>query len=449
MPEGKVINRWLVVVGGILIQLCLGAIYAWKAFTGKLTGEAYGFSKLQSQMPFFLGLATFAVVMAFVAGRWQKKVGPRTVALTGGLVLGLGYIVAGLSGTNFWGILIGVGLLGGAGIGLGYVCPIAALAKWFPDKKGLIMGLAVAGFGFGALIWVKLTQGFAFGPVDLTPGWTGLYGAGWTANHVFILYGILFAVLVGLGSLVMVNPPDGWKPQGWTPPPPKAGVATGSHDLTEGQMAKTYQFWVLFLTFAAGATAGLMVIGVIGLFGKDSLTASGIALQKADVIAGTAMGLFFALMNGIGRIAWGSISEKTGRKNAIIIMSAVQGLMMIAFYFIAGREWGMYIGAAVIGFNFGGNFALFPAATADYFGDKNVGTNYPWVFMAYGVGGTVGPLLGGYMGDAQAWIWAFIPAGLACLVAAGIAMTLKPIAASEPAVEAEIAGELDGGYKKQ
>jgi len=293
MSEQKVINRWLVVAGGILIQLCLGAIYAWKAFTGKLTAEPYGFTKLQSQMPFFLGLLTFAVVMAFVAGRWQKKVGPRVVALTGGIVLGLGYIIAGLSGTSFWGILIGVGLLGGAGIGLGYVCPIAALAKWFPDKKGLIMGLAVAGFGFGALIWVKLTQGFAFGPIDLTPGWSGLYGAEWTANNVFLLYGVLFAALVGLGSLFMVNPPDGWKPSGWTPPPAKDGVATGSVDLTELQMAKTPQFWTLFLTFTAGATAGLMVIGVIGLFGKDKLTASGITLENADIMAGTAMGLFF------------------------------------------------------------------------------------------------------------------------------------------------------------
>jgi OFA family oxalate/formate antiporter-like MFS transporter len=449
MSEQKVMNRWLVVIGGILIQLCLGAIYAWKAFTGKLVAEPYGFTKLQSQMPFFLGLATFAVVMAFLAGRWQKKAGPRLVALVGGIVLGLGYVVAGLSGTNFWGILLGVGLLGGAGIGLGYVCPIAALAKWFPDRKGLIMGLAVAGFGFGALIWVKLTQGFKFGPIDLTPGWTGLYGAEWTANNVFILYGILFAALVGLGSLFMVNPPQGWKPTGWSPPPPKDGVAHGGVDLSEGEMAKTYQFWVLFLTFTAGATAGLMVIGVIGLFGKDSLTATGISLERADVIAGTAMGLFFALMNGIGRIAWGTISEKTGRKNAIILMSATQGAMMIVFYFIAKYEIGLYAGAAIIGFNFGGNFALFPAATADYFGNKNVGTNYPWVFMAYGVGGTVGPLLGGRMGDAQAWAWAFIPAGIACLLAAAVAMSLKPVAVSEPSVEAEIEGELDGELQEK
>jgi OFA family oxalate/formate antiporter-like MFS transporter len=107
-------------------------------------------------------------------------------------------------------------------------------------------------------------------------------------------------------------------------------------------------------------------------------------------------------------------------------MSASQGIMMILFYFIGGQEWGLYLGAAVIGFNFGGNFALFPAATADLFGNKNVGTNYPWVFMAYGVGGTIGPILGGAMGDAKAWMWAFIPAGIACLVVSAIATRLKP-----------------------
>ena len=126
--------------------------------------------------------------------------------------MGLGYVFASIW-PGFWGILLGVGLLGGSGIGLGYVCPIATLVKWFPDKKGLITGLAVAGFGFGALIWIKLTGGFQFGPVDLTPGWAGLYGAGWGVLEVFRLYGVLFAVLVSLGALFMVNPPEGWLPR--------------------------------------------------------------------------------------------------------------------------------------------------------------------------------------------------------------------------------------------
>ena len=432
MEEKKVMNRWLVVVGGILIQLCLGAIYAWSAFTKKLTEAPFDFTKLQTQIVFCVGLASFAVVMALIAGRWQKKVGPRIVAMAGGIVLGLGYLFAGFSGANFAGILIGVGVLGGAGIGLAYVCPIAALVKWFPDKKGMITGLAVAGFGFGALIWIKLTSGFQFGPVDLTPGWSGLYGAGWDVSGVFKLYGILFAVLVGLGAMVTINPPDGWLPSGWNPSTTNA-ANSGGVNFTTRQMVKTSQYWILFLTFTVGALAGLMVIGIIKLFGIDALTANGIEISRANVITGTAMGLFYALFNGLGRIVWGTVSEKTGRKNAIVLMSALQGIMMILFYFIGGNEIGLYIGAAIIGFNFGGNFALFPAATADYFGNKNVGLNYPWVFLAYGVGGLVGPFLGGAMGDAKIWMWAFIPAGIACLIASGLALVLKPVRAENSA----------------
>jgi OFA family oxalate/formate antiporter-like MFS transporter len=448
MAEQKVINRWLVVVGGILIQLCLGAIYAWSAFTKKLTAGPYSFSKTQTQIIFSVGLLTFAIVMAFIAGKWQKKAGPKIVAFAGGIVLGIGYLLAGFSGTSFWGILFGVGILGGAGIGLAYVCPIAALVKWFPDKKGMITGLAVAGFGFGALLWVMLTGGFKFGAwVDLTPGWNGLYGAGWTVSSVFKLYGILFAALVSIGSLVMINPPEGWLPAGWIPP--TTGLASaGRIEYTISQMVSKPQYWILFLTFTAGALAGLMVIGIIKLFGDDSLAQNGIDASKAASITNTAMGLFYALLNGLGRIIWGTLSDKLGRKNSIMLMSLCQGVIMIVFFFIGGNEWGLYIGAAIIGFNFGGNFALFPAATADIFGNKNVGVNYPFVFLAYGIGGVAGPVLGGVMGDAHAWIWAFIPAGIACILAGLLTTLLKSIPVTEPAVQAEIEGELDGKFKK-
>ena len=174
----RVTNRWLVVAGGILVQLCLGAIYAWSAFTGQLTDPEgpFRFTRSETQAVFSVGLITFTTVMALFAGRWQARVGARPVAMAGGVLLGAGYVVAS-RWSDFGGILLGIGLLGGAGIGLAYVCPIAALVKWFPDRKGFISGLAVAGFGFGALVWIKLATGFRFGPVDLTPGWHGLFGA--------------------------------------------------------------------------------------------------------------------------------------------------------------------------------------------------------------------------------------------------------------------------------
>lgn len=431
MSSPNVMNRWLVVAGGVLVQLCLGAIYAWSAFTSRLAEEPYGFSAVEGQWIFALGLVTFAVVMALFAGRWQARSGPRVVTLAGGLVLGAGYLLAGLSGASFWGILIGIGLLGGAGIGLAYVCPIAALVKWFPDHKGAITGLAVAGFGFGALIWIKLTQGFTFGPLRLSGDWGGLFGMGWSLNQVWTLYGVLFAVLIGVGSIVLVNPPSGWLPTGWTPPPASSDVS-GRRDFSAREMVATTQFWGLFATFLFGAVAGLMVIGCIERFGSDRLVAAGSTPADALVIAGTAMGLFYALFNGLGRILWGWFSDRLGRRNSIALMSALQGVTMLGFFAVGGSEWGLYLGAALIGFNYGGYFALFPAATADLFGDRRVGDNYPLVFLAYGVGGIIGPLLGGLMkdfgsgsGDATTWLWAFVPAGVACLAGAVIMLTLK------------------------
>ncbi|MCU0660754.1 MAG: OFA family MFS transporter [Myxococcota bacterium] len=423
----RVPNRWVIVMGAIVVQLCLGAIYAWSAFTGKLTAldGAFLFTKTQTQVIFSMGIAFFAVAMALIAGKWQAKAGPRIVAITGGIVLGLGYLLASVW-TDFWGILIGVGVLGGLGIGIAYVCPIAVCVKWFPDKKGLITGLAVMGFGFGALIWVKLTSGFKFGEVNLTPGWTGLFGDGWTVPQVFRLYGVLFAVLVPLAALVFKNPPAGWQPQGWTPPAPKAGVSTGVVDFSISEMIRTSQFWGLFAAFLFSSAAGLMVIGIIKLFGTDALTGGGMELKAADVVTGTAMGLFYALANGLGRPSWGAISEKLGRRNSILVMLALQGCMMIAMYFIGNTAGGLYLGATIIGFNFGGSLALFPAITADFYGNKSVGSNYPMVFMAYGVAGIVGPILGGMMGDAKAWMWAFIPTGIACMVGAVIMLMMKP-----------------------
>ena len=435
------VNRWWIVAGGVLIMLCLGAIYAWSAFTGVLTEAPFGFSRTQTQVIFSAGLASFALWMALVAGRWQRRSGPRVVALAGGLVLGLGYVVAGLSGSSFWGILLGVGLLGGAGIGLAYVCPVATLLKWFPDMKGLINGLAFAGFGFGALIWIKLTEGFAFGPIDLTPGWEGLFGMGWTVNQVFLLYGVLFALLVGLGSRAMVNPPAGYRPAGWTPPTGQAAQLAGGVDFSEGEMVRTPQFWGLFFIFLVAATSGLMVIGIIRLFGGESLMARGVSATDALLVTGTAMGLFYALANGFGRIAWGKVSDVIGRRNSLVLLSALQGVTMIAFFYAAGSEFGLYLCATLIGFNFGGNFPVVASITADYFGNRNVGTNFPLVFLAYGLGGVVGPILGGVAGDNQAWVWSFIPAGIACIVAAVVAMGLVP--PRKPGVEEVAAVEQD------
>lgn len=425
MSDGKVKNRWEVVIGAMLIQLCLGAIYAWSVFTPSLVAEPYNFTTKQTQLIFGVGLASFAI-MVIIAGRMQAKFPPRHVAALGGIILGIGYASAKFAGTSFLGHLVCIGFIGGIGIGLGYVVPIAVGVKWFPDKKGMLSGLAVAGFGFGALLWVKLAG--SWGHLIDKVG----------VDNVFLIYGIAFAVIVLIGSIWMVNPPEGYKPKGWEPPvvSQENGNHSGALNLNSKQMLRTPQFYCLWSMFLAGAMAGLMVIGCIKLFGIDALQGSGLDSAAASAKAGTAMAVFFSLANGFGRIAWGVISDKIGRKASLFLMCLSQGIVMLLFFKMGSNVALLYLGATIIGFNFGGNFSLFPAATADFFGNKTVGLNYGWVFSSYGFGGIIGPYIAGYFkdkaaGDVNAWTTPFIIAGIACIAAAVIALILKPVKAPQ------------------
>jgi OFA family oxalate/formate antiporter-like MFS transporter len=434
--ETRTLNRWIIVIGAIMVQLALGAIYAWSAFTTPLQGNEqaiseFAFNKTQTQAIFSAGLATFAA-FTIIGGRLQKKFGPRKIALLGGILLGLGYILSSFVGASFPLKLIFIGILGGAGIGLAYVVPIAVGVKWFPDKKGLVSGLAVAGFGFGALIWILMAN-----PPSIL-GFNGLITqqAGSFAYSIenvdatFRLYGIAFFILVVIGSVVMINPPDGWKPKGWNPPSEKSNDKNASKSLFPREMLKTKQFYLLWFMFFIGALAGLMVIGNIQNFAKnpvDGFIGYGFdSIQAVDfAVIGAAVCL--PIFNGIGRIVWGQISDKIGRRKALLSMFIFQGITMIIFFYSTSNPYFFYIFAALIGFNFGGNFALFAAATADSFGSENVGLNYGFVFMSYGVGGIVGPILAGAVQDAGlSFLYAFIPAAVMCFIAAILAIIYKP-----------------------
>ena len=431
----KVMNRWIIVIGAIMIQVALGAIYAWSAFTTPLQGtetaiSQFAFSKTETQAIFSAGLAAFAI-FTIIGGRLQKKYGPRKVALSGGVLLGLGYILGSFVGASFPLKLLCIGLIAGAGIGLAYVVPIAVGVKWFPDKKGLVSGLAVAGFGFGAFIWILLAN-----PPSIL-GFSGLITKQFgdyaysivNVDAAFRLYGIAFFLLVVIGSIVMKNPPEQWKPAGWTAEKQTASKQA-ARNLLPKQMLHTKQFYLLWLMFFIGALAGLMVIGNVQNFAKsptDGFMGYGFTLEEATDFAVIGAAVSLPIFNGFGRIAWGQISDKIGRRKALMTMCIFQGLMMMIFFFTTGNPITFYIAAALIGFNFGGNFALFPAATADSFGADNVGLNYGFVFTSYGIGGIVGPILAGAVQDAgMSFFYAFIPAAIMCFLAAVLALIYHP-----------------------
>ena len=243
MGEGKTFNRWLVVLGALLIQVSLGAIYIYSVFKPGLKDNFPSWSDTDLALPSQLVLAFFALgVIAF--GRIQDKVGPRPIASLGGVLLGIGLVIASFA-PSLMVFVLGFSIIGGIGIGAAYVCPIATCVKWFPDKRGLITGLAVAGFGAGALFFTPIAKGFI---------------ASVGMMSTFLYLGIIFFIAVLIGAQLMVNPPAGYKPAGWNPPAAAAGAQGLKAEYTWQEMLKTPQFYFLWLAYFAGCTAGLMVI---------------------------------------------------------------------------------------------------------------------------------------------------------------------------------------------
>ncbi len=477
-------RRWLVLLGALLIQPCLGAIYGWGVFVpalkasrseltvtlspqvlevdptahAALVGEYkslktqlatahesqrdqaqaelnhfladvvparlhvsesvwakqfYGYSGKQAQAIFSTGIMVFALVM-ILAGRWQDRVGPRIVATTGGLVLAAGYSFAALCGPSFPAVLVGVGVIGGAGIGLGYVCPIAACVKWFPDLKGLITGLAVAGFGGGAYLFIKLAG-----------NWGGLLAAE-GVSQTFLAYAAIFAVFVTVGASLLRNPPPAWQPVGWSPAaattPAASDASSSARTLPDFHQAETVRmraFWMLWLAFMLASSCGLMVIGSL----KDFGIREG---RLSDFEAEGALGLL-ALFNAAGRITWGAVSQRWGARRTLVLISFLQAAMVLALVEMGSQVWTLEVAACWVGFHFGGNLALFPLLTAEYFGTRHLGANYGLMFTGYGVGGVAGPMLAGSVWDLLgSYRWAYVPAAAACLVTMALALVVRP-----------------------
>jgi len=404
----KSFNRYLVIVGALITQICLGSIYAWSIFQTALKGAPYSWDPLLTQIPFSAGLASFAGFMVY-AGRLQDRIGPTKVATIGGILLGTGYILGSFGDffsanttLSFLWITLTYGVIGGAGIGFAYVCPIAALVKWFPDIKGLITGVAVAGFGAGALIFAQVETYL----IELGDGDIGL---------AFLVLGIIYLIAVGGSAQLLRNPPANWTTKKVTPAKEVTSSQPTTRDYEWREMIRTPRFWLLWTMFVIAASAGLMTIGNI----KSFVQAQNISIDA--VMAATIIGIL-SIFNGLGRIAWGAASDRIGRTVTMAVMFGVLGITMVVFG-IQTNIWTLTIGAGVIGFCFGGNFALFPSATADSFGTKNVGINYGFVFTAYGVAGILGPSIAGWIVTSTGgYSTAFLILGISAFIASALAI---------------------------
>ena len=390
-------GRWLFVVLGLIMNVCLGAVYAYSIFLGPVRKEFPDISAFQANLPFMVFLAFFAILM-FFGGRVMEKLGPRKLGLIGGIIVGLGWFLAAYA-PNIWVLVLTYGVIAGSGVGLVYGCPVTMGAKWFPDKKGLAVGLMLAGFGGSALITGKIANA-------LIPA----YGL----SSTFMYFGVAFGVILIVLSLPFRFPAAGWVPAGWKP----AAGTVASIDFEPGEMVKTGTFWGLFLCFIIGAVAGLMAIGISKPVGNEIIKISG---ETAATLVGV-----FAIFNAVGRPLFGFLTDKITPRNAAIINLLI--ILVVSVVMIMAKEGDttLYI-ASFIGFwlCLGGWLAIAPAATATFFGMKSYARNYGVVFFAYGIGAIVGGIISGQAKDVfGTYTYAFYPTAVLALVGLVLAISL-------------------------
>jgi len=378
-PSAAAVNRgWTVTFAGTGINLALGVLYTWSVISKQIPVE-WDWTETQKSFPYAVACLIFSLIMV-PAGRMQDKIGPRIVATIGGVLVGLGLILASQT-TTAMGYIIGFGILAGAGIGFGYASAMPPAVKWFPAAKtGLIAGLVVSGFGLASVYAAPLANYL-----------TKAHGL----PTMVLCFGIGFLVLVvGLAQL-LTPPPKGYVPPG-TPAPASGGAAVvqKKEDFTPGEMLRTWQFYALWFMYACGAGAGLMIIGKLAL----------IAGVQAGVQLGFVLVAVLAVGNGGGRIVAGVLSDKIGRSATMCICFVCQAVLIVLVALtkegsILANPVVLAILSALIGANYGANLALFPSVTKDYYGLKNFGVNYGLVFTSWGLGGFMLSLLAGRVYD--------------------------------------------------
>lgn len=367
-------NRWVIATAGVFLQIALGAVYAWSVFRIPLARQ-FGWSIPQVTLTFTICIFVLGIA-AFFGGVWLNRRGPRIVALTGGVLYGLGVFLAGFSSHGLWWLYLSYGVIGGIGLGFSYIVPVAVLVKWFPDHRGLVTGIAVGGFGAGALITAPVAT-----RLIQTVG----------VLHTFTYLGIAFLTVTVVAGSFMENPPQGWKPTGWKPTATQV-AQRATRDYTLSEALARWQWWALWLLLFLNTSAGISVIS------QEAPLFQELARVSAVVAAG--MVGVASLGNALGRVFWAWASDAITRKATFFVMFLVQALL---FWFLPGFTSAGTLTAVVfvILLCYGGGFGTMPAFTADYFGAKNVGPIYGLMLTAWGSASAFGPLLIAYMRQAS------------------------------------------------
>jgi MFS transporter, OFA family, oxalate/formate antiporter len=359
-------NRWAIAAAGFLMQMALGAVYAWSVFRVPLSRQ-FHWTNAQVTLTFTICIFVLGVA-SFFGGLWLNRKGPRVVALTAGVLYGAGVFLASFSADKLWWLYLTYGVIGGIGLGFGYIVPVAVLVKWFPDRRGLITGIAVAGFGAGALVTAPIATHL-------------IQSVG--VLRTFAYLGIAYLLVVVAMSFFMNVPPQGWQPAGWTPSA-MLSAQRSTRDYTLGGALRTWQWWALWLLLFLNTSAG------ISLISQESPIFQEFARVGA-IVAGGMVGVV-SIGNAAGRIFWAWISDAITRRWTFVIMFVLQfGLFWLLPHVTAAGF--LTVVSFVILMCYGGGFGTMPAFTADYFGAKNVGPIYGLMITAWGFASVFGPML--------------------------------------------------------
>lgn len=361
-------NRWGIAVAAVVMQICLGAVYGWSVFKVPLMRTQH-WSETQVQLNFTLAIL-FLGVGTIIGGLWLDRKGPRIVASVAGLIYGIGYLLAAkfTADHNMVGLYLAYGVLGGLGMGMGYICPVATLVKWFPERRGLMTGVAVCGYGAGALVMSPIAARLIVS--DGIP-------------YTFAALGAVYLVLVVAAAQFYANPPAGWKPAGWEPSSAVARAAT-TYNYSVKEALSTWQFWLLWAMLFLNVSAGIMIIS----------QASPMAQQMVGMTPVSAAGMvgLISIFNGLGRIFWAWVSDLIGRSRVYFILYLVQAVIFFMLPHIHNFT-AFSTCFAIIGLCYGGGFGTMPSFTADFFGAKFMGGIYGIILLAWGAAAVPSPIM--------------------------------------------------------
>ena len=414
-------GRWLLVIMALLLQFSLGAVYAWSTFSKALqAAPAFKLTKVEATLPFEVAIGMI-FIGTFLGGRIQDRRGPRTVALVGGVIYALGIILASFARdhSQLWLLVLGYGVIAGFGLGLAYIVPIAMLQKWFPDKRGLITGLAVGGFGFGAVVTSPVAQALIKNDPDVP-------------TRVFLPLGIAYLVMSLVGASFFRNPAAGYQVPGYVPSTTGPVVDSGT-SFTQGEALRTPQWYLLTAILTLNVVAGISLISQAAASATDI---AGYTAAGAATLVGV-MGLF----NGGGRILWAAISDKIGRMPTFATMLGLSGASLLLLPHTGNAEL-FFVLAAIVYVCYGGAFGTMPATAGDFFGVKNAGAIYGLMLIGWSLGGVVGPLIAAKLiGGDKDYSTAYTTIGIIALVAIVLPLITRMPRVRQSATEGELGTE--------